>query len=297
MLNTKKPKEEEVKSRCISGKTKTLLTHIVLATMLALTSCTIEKRVYMPGYHMEWLNGKNNPNKNELAGRDNSKKINENKIVPDNQTAQPAINSNTTDKTVTASADNLIVLAPTNSFLAIEKLTIKNINHLRKKLYFKLVKSAEDCDIIILKDGQELKAKVLEIGPNEIKYKMCDNLTGPTLSKNKSEVFMIKYPNGTKDIIASGSSGDSGKKDIIKSASSTVSKYNGPKKLNVRALISMICGILAFIFLFSFFVFALEAAIAFEAAVVVVLFALASAILAIVFGSVALKQFKSDPEK
>jgi hypothetical protein len=41
----------------------------------------------------------------------------------------------------------------------------------------------------------------MEITTNEIKYKKFDNLEGPTISILKSEVFMIKYQNGTKDVI------------------------------------------------------------------------------------------------
>jgi TM2 domain-containing membrane protein YozV len=58
-----------------------------------------------------------------------------------------------------------------------------------------------ECDIVICKNGDEIEAKVLEIGENEIKYKKCYNIDGPTLSIRSSEVVMIKYPNGTKDII------------------------------------------------------------------------------------------------
>ncbi len=58
-----------------------------------------------------------------------------------------------------------------------------------------------DCDLIILKNGQEIQAKVIEVGTSEIKYKNCDNQNGPTFSKQKSEVFMIKYPNGTSTVI------------------------------------------------------------------------------------------------
>ena len=59
----------------------------------------------------------------------------------------------------------------------------------------------EECDVIVLKTGEEVNAKVTEVGQEEIKYKKCENLSGPTYSINKSEVFMIKYSNGTKDII------------------------------------------------------------------------------------------------
>jgi hypothetical protein len=56
-------------------------------------------------------------------------------------------------------------------------------------------------DIIVLKNGNEIKSKVLEINDKEVKYKKFDNLEGPTISIFKSEIFMIKYQNGTKDVL------------------------------------------------------------------------------------------------
>ena len=56
------------------------------------------------------------------------------------------------------------------------------------------------CDHIIFKNGDELAAKILEVGPNEIKYKKCDYLEGPTYSVERYSVFMIKYANGSKDV-------------------------------------------------------------------------------------------------
>jgi hypothetical protein len=56
-------------------------------------------------------------------------------------------------------------------------------------------------DTIILKNGNEIRSKVLEINNNEVRYKRFDNLDGPTISLMKSEIFMIKYLNGTKDVI------------------------------------------------------------------------------------------------
>jgi len=48
-------------------------------------------------------------------------------------------------------------------------------------------------DVITKRDGTELKAKVVEIGVNEIKYKNFDNLDGPNYVCLKSDVFMIKF--------------------------------------------------------------------------------------------------------
>ncbi|MBO7572352.1 MAG: hypothetical protein J6T48_09395 [Bacteroidales bacterium] len=56
-------------------------------------------------------------------------------------------------------------------------------------------------DVITLKSGDEIQAKVTEVGQSEIKYKRFDNPDGPVYSIGKGEVFMIKYENGSKDII------------------------------------------------------------------------------------------------
>lgn len=55
-------------------------------------------------------------------------------------------------------------------------------------------------DIILKKNGDEIKAKIVEISPTEIKYKAFENLEGPLFVIYKSDVFMIKYLNGTKDV-------------------------------------------------------------------------------------------------
>jgi hypothetical protein len=56
-------------------------------------------------------------------------------------------------------------------------------------------------DLIILKKGSEIKSKVLELTQSEIKYKRFDNLDGPIISVSKADVQMIKYQNGTNDVI------------------------------------------------------------------------------------------------
>ena len=57
-------------------------------------------------------------------------------------------------------------------------------------------------DEIVLKNGDIIKAKVSEVGTDQIKYKKWENLEGPTYSSKKDEVFMIKYENGSKDVFS-----------------------------------------------------------------------------------------------
>ena len=56
-------------------------------------------------------------------------------------------------------------------------------------------------DIIIYKDGSEQQAKVLKINTDDIVYKKYKNLKGPEYTEYKSNIFMIKYEGGDKDIL------------------------------------------------------------------------------------------------
>jgi len=56
-------------------------------------------------------------------------------------------------------------------------------------------------DVITLKSGEEIEAKVTEISATEIKYKRFDNLDGPTIVIEKVQVFAINYENGTREVI------------------------------------------------------------------------------------------------
>jgi hypothetical protein len=55
-------------------------------------------------------------------------------------------------------------------------------------------------DIIFKKDAEEIQAKVIEIGVNDIKYKKFSNPNGPTYVVSKNDLFLIKYENGEKDV-------------------------------------------------------------------------------------------------
>ena len=55
-------------------------------------------------------------------------------------------------------------------------------------------------DIITLKTGDEIQSIVMEIGDVDIKYKKFENPDGPNYSLKKSEVFMIRYVNGSRDV-------------------------------------------------------------------------------------------------
>jgi len=55
-------------------------------------------------------------------------------------------------------------------------------------------------DIITKKSGEDIQAKVLEVTNTEIKYKKFENQTGPIYTISTTELLMIRYENGSKDI-------------------------------------------------------------------------------------------------
>ena len=55
-------------------------------------------------------------------------------------------------------------------------------------------------DMIILKDGNIIEAKVAEISPSEIRYKRYNNLEGPMIVIPVTNVLSIKYENGIVEI-------------------------------------------------------------------------------------------------
>ena len=56
-------------------------------------------------------------------------------------------------------------------------------------------------DLIFRNDGKDVESIIIEIGLDDIKYKKFNNPNGPTYIMKKSEIFMIRYENGTKDLI------------------------------------------------------------------------------------------------
>jgi len=157
---------------------------IGLSIMFILSSCSVEKRLYMSGYHFDWHNWKHNAVSQEMT----------------NNNPNENILSTETDsifQTLTASTDNSLIPTFPN-----EVSLFKAVKQLKTRAKQIKTSPPDECDIIILRNGNEIKAKITEIGINEIKYKKCDYTEGPTYTVQKSEVFMIKYPNGTKDVFS-----------------------------------------------------------------------------------------------
>ena len=79
-------------------------------------------------------------------------------------------------------------------------------------------------DVIVLKDGDFKKVKVIEVGENDVKYKKWENIEGPTYTISISNILAINYQNGTKDSFANYKEKKSDVAQSIDAAGSNVSK-------------------------------------------------------------------------
>lgn len=167
--------------------TKTTLTLLVSSFIILLNqSCSIQKRVHMGGYHIQW-NKNNKQNLTKNFSEQNSDEASLEQNVQDTFKLQSDKSKLTNDKPI-------------------------YFNLLSEK-EIKVSSNDTICDNIILKNGEEISAKVIEISENVIKYSKCNNLAGPTYQIQKSEVLMVKYVNGTKDVFKNENQTPENKKD------------------------------------------------------------------------------------
>ncbi len=147
------------------------------------TSFEISKRRYNKGFFVDVSSKKSSSN---LFGLNNKTEVKKIQLIKTVVIPIPESSEKKGIKTLLASTSKKIISSKYNQL---------------KHFSTKVQDIVDECDIIIFSNGDEVKGKVQEITETEIKYKRCDNLTGPTYTANKSKVFMIRYANGTKDVI------------------------------------------------------------------------------------------------
>ena len=143
--------------------------YAILFLTILLASCSVEKRHYTSGYHLQWKHAVKSESPKEVI----AKSTQENKTVEIKKLSEQKTS-------FTNNIDALIASA-------------------KKEKRILLFPDSTACDTLILRNETEIKVKVTEITPTEIKYKHCNNLTGPTYVVYRYEVSYIKYANGSLD--------------------------------------------------------------------------------------------------
>lgn len=147
--------------------------------VILLGSCTMQKRMYRPGFNIDWTSKKKDAPHNVLAQDDYF-------ITPEEIAEQAPIEPEVVEDKVTPIDKNIEV---SNS----DEITLDWVNPALAIL-------PEDCDNIILNNGNEIAGKVIEVTRDRIKYVKCDDATGAIYFAEKNVVFMVKYADGTKEV-------------------------------------------------------------------------------------------------
>jgi hypothetical protein len=147
---------------------------LIIFSVFLLQSCSVEKRRYTSGYNLQWKKG-NNTLQFQKSDENITQVKNENKKV----------------KTIPSSEEVSVIC--TKSFGLLTASSEK------KKGIILLAVDSTGCDTLIMRDETEIKVKVIEITPTEIKYKYCDHINGPTYVLYRYNVSYIKYANGSMD--------------------------------------------------------------------------------------------------
>lgn len=229
-------------------KKKSTVSITIILCGILLSSCGLEKRKYMNGFY------------NSTSSNKKVRTISQadEKFLEDKQ-----IDYNLIDETAVAS------------------IKIEPLAHIKEKKYVSgyFNKKKEKCDLMIKMNGDEVLGKVTEITLTEIKYKKCNNLDGPTISIRKNDVLLIKYANGTREIISKIDSSEKNDDDYIdrnaKKQTPVKKKTHG---LAVTSYIVALSGL----------------AVAWFIAGAV---GIATGIVSLIFGIIALSKIKKQPEK
>lgn len=140
-----------------------------------LFSCSIQKRKYQGGFYVDWHSKKSQYKKSETPS-------------PETVVKEQPVNYAGSNKS--GEVEELLT-----SDAGFNKAAISP----KKTVHF-ISEAPDTCDVIMFKDGTELRAIVKEIGLHDISYIPCELPNGLMFTKKKSEVFMIKYMNGKKEI-------------------------------------------------------------------------------------------------
>ena len=95
-------------------------------------------------------------------------------------------------------------------------------------------------DVITLRSAEQIRAKVTEITPMEIKYKRFDNLDGPTITVSRADVFAITYENGRRDVINPFTASDTNNRSSAASSRQNASGRQGDFAIGVNALFAVL---------------------------------------------------------
>jgi len=161
---------------------------LLLLPIVFITSCKVEKRLYRPGYHVEWKGQKAKSFTASVS--DDAPRTNENTVTN-------RINSDDEED------DNMLDLS---MMASVHQNMLQSAENVSAKVSFtktsKFSKQEMPCDTVQLLSNERLIVRLTEITLKDVKYKRCDLPQGPLYVVPLKDVDFIIYGNGDVDYIA-----------------------------------------------------------------------------------------------
>jgi hypothetical protein len=237
---------------------------LFILPLIILISCSVQKRKYQKGFYVH------TKTKAHLK-KENTNNISKNLIAELPVTNLNILNNNEQEQ-INVSAENQTAI----------------LKNLKKPSLFS---APDSCDIIIFKNGSEISAKVLEISPTQVKYKKCDMINGPLYVADKSDVFMVKYMNGSKEVFKTENT------NTIQTQNFNEHKIPKTKRqVHPAAIATLVFGIISMCFAYFAFIFAMVGLFTSIGFAFLIIAAVLS-ILTLVLSEVALGNIRRFPEK
>ncbi|MGZ3865142.1 MAG: hypothetical protein ACXVC6_06055 [Bacteroidia bacterium] len=210
---------------------------LITVVLFALQSCSIEKRRYTSGFYVRHDNSLSKKNISSVT-RETTVNISE-------------IKRKLETEEILKKESKKHLLAGTNS----PAKALPSLQNLKPT--FKTVK--DSCDTLVLTNGTEILTKILEIGPEVVRYKHCNNPDGPVYVVNAAEVNMIIFSNGTIEEFSNQRAAVPA--PVISDANPYIVTPNKIEKTSNSALIFGLVAIPSLIFYLAGIVFAILAII------------------------------------
>jgi len=202
----------------------------LLVSLIFLIACSVQKRSYRSGYYVSWR-GQAIQLQHKFRVQEPERKAVKTtaSLLPDAKAAFEVHRQLSVQQHPTEQYQSIAAQQPRQAWLT-----------------NKLVNAGRDtCDVIILRNGDELQAKVKEVGYDEIRYVKCGFEDGPVYVVRKSTVFMLKYANGTKEVFQQN---QPRAEDNPTGSLTKRTEPPPPVKVEPLAVISLIAGLLSFLF-------------------------------------------------
>lgn len=146
-----------------STSTSSLIFYITISLLMIISSCSVQKRMYRPGYTVNWKNVESQSNNHSVQSEEVS-------IIDKELT------------TGSLSSDECTIPSDFEPTKKVKQDAICTTNS----------PDSTDCDIIILENGTEIKAEIKEIGTEGITYTKCGDDSKTLLSVKIDDVSEVK---------------------------------------------------------------------------------------------------------